>query len=85
MILRGDLPFAYLLIGDGTKEYHSIDNNDSITVSHDWLSVITEKGSNTLIVSAKPSNLTNKRVLKIYGYFGREYAVINVIQKGVSK
>ena len=83
-IVSGNDPFAFLLIGDGTDEYHSDEINDTITVSHDWLSVKTEKGSNSLIIYTEPSTLIKKRSLKIYGYFGREYAVIDVIQDGIS-
>ena len=83
-IVNGNETFAFLLIGDGTDEYSSEEINDTITVSHDWLSVKSEKCSNSLIIHAEPSTLKKKRKLKIYGYFGREYAVIDVIQEGNS-
>lgn len=80
-IFTGDRTFTHILIGDGIEEYGSETLNDNIVVKHKWLTVYSPVGSNELVLSAQPSNETNKRELIVYGYSGREYATIKVIQK----
>ena len=78
--MKGDWSFAHILIGEGTDEYSSQEINDTIVVEHNWLTVKSEKGSRAMTITAKPSESSKKRALKIYGYFGSEYAVIDVRQ-----
>lgn len=77
----GEDSFSYLLIGEGTNEFHSRVVDDTIVVSHAWLTAKSLQGSKSLIITATPNETNRKRKLIIYGYFGTEYAVINVTQK----
>lgn len=76
----GESSFAYFVIYDDTDEYVSDDGDSIITVSHDWLKAESVRGSKSITITAQPNNTGRQRKLKIFGYFGNEYAVINVTQ-----
>lgn len=82
VMISGDDSFGYLIIYDGDEEYSSINlDNPSIIVSCDWLTAESLRGSKSLTLTAQPNQSGHKRKLKVFGYFGNEYAVINVTQK----
>lgn len=80
-IISGEASFAYILILDGSDEHPSVTEDATITVSYDWLQVESLRGSKSLTITAQPNKTGHLRKLQIFGYFGNEYAVINVIQK----
>lgn len=80
-MISGDASFAYILILDGSDEHPSNTEDATITVSYDWLQVESLQGSKSLTITAQPNRTGHQRKLKVFGYFGNEYAVINIIQK----
>ena len=80
-VFTGDRTFTHMIIGDGINEYGSQTLDSNIVVKHKWLTVYSPVGSNELVLSTQPSNETNERELTVYGYSGREYATIKVVQK----
>ena len=80
--ISGEASFGYILIQAGTDEYASENENSIITVSYDWLKVESPQGSKSMTLTVQPNSTGRQRKLKIFGYFGSEYAEIDVIQKG---
>ncbi len=73
--------FSYIIIRDGSDEYApKIDNAPTMTVSYDWLQVEYIRSNTYFTITAEPNRTGHKRKLKVEGYFGYEYAVIEVIQ-----
>lgn len=79
-MISGDSSFAYILILDGVEEHPSKIENATIIVSHDWLQVESLQGSKSLTITAQPNKTGRQRKLKVFGYFGNEYAVIDIMQ-----
>lgn len=79
-MISGDASFAYILILDGSDEHSSNIEDTTITVSYDWLQVESLQGSKSLTITAKPNKTGRQRKLKVFGYFGNEYAVIDIMQ-----
>lgn len=80
-VVTGQTSFYSIVISDGSDEYSSIEENDTLATSYDWLTVKQAHGSHSLTVTADPSSSNKKRKLKIYGYFCNSYAEIDVLQK----
>lgn len=76
----GNTSFFSISISDESEEYPSTEENDTLIVSHDWLTVKQARGSHSMILTAEPAQSKKKRKLKIYGYFCNSYAEIKVIQ-----
>lgn len=81
MMISGDASFAYILILDGSDEHTSNTEDATIRVSHDWLQVESLQGSKSLTITAQPNKTGRQRKLKVFGYFGNEYAVIDIMQR----
>lgn len=81
MRVHGDKCFYGLSIEDGCESVAYM-REDSTVMSYKWLTVIAEPQEENIKIIVAPSDLKKKRKLRILGYYGREYAEINVIQEG---
>ena len=82
--ISGNYSFGDLIIQAGSEEYGSnvLLGDSIISVSYDWLKAETHRGAHSMTLTAQPNRTGRQRKLKIFGYFGNEYAEIDVIQKG---
>lgn len=67
---------------DFVSDYESFEN-DTLTVSYNWLTVKNKHPSTSLDIIASPSDQKKRRKLRIIASFGSEYAEINVSQDGI--
>ncbi len=80
-VLSGDDHFAYICIGDAEgNEVSSEEIDGAHVVKYGWLTAKSVVGSNEVILTAAPSDVKSRK-LYVYGYFGKEYAEIKVIQE----
>lgn len=69
--------------GSDSVCFGGVDENDSINMSYQWLTVKNKFNNPSLEIIASPSDQKKRRKLRIIADFGTEYAEINVSQDGI--
>lgn len=87
-VIGGNVPFygvEILTSRIDVKAYDYPQESDSCEISYDWLTIKCKKGQSNIELIAEPSVSEKRRKLLIKGYYGPEYAEIEVSQDGVKR